>query len=103
MSMLGVDPEFTADELERRGEFDAAELMRAMNAELEQLRAAVVALSPECGECERPFVPEPHNKTGFCSWACFDAKPRDNAPEAFLAFLPAGVEMVRADDNGGAS
>lgn len=95
--MFGIDPGFTADELERHGEFDAAELMRSMNRELEQLRAVVVALSPECGECGRPFVPEPQNTTGFCSWACFDSKPREGAPEAFLAFLPAGTQMQRLD------
>ena len=54
-----------------------------------------------CTECRRPYLPEPQNRTGFCSWACFDTKERPNAPEAFLAFLPAGTRMTRIDTTGG--
>jgi hypothetical protein len=50
-----------------------------------------------CAECRQLYTPEPHNRTGFCSWACFDVKERPNAPEAFLAFLPAGARMERLD------
>lgn len=53
-----------------------------------------------CTECRRPYLPEPQNQTRFCSWACFDTKPRLNAPEAFLAFLPAGTRMTRIDTTG---
>ena len=55
-----------------------------------------------CAECQQPYTPEPQNQTGFCSWACFDAKERPNAPEAFLAFLPAGTRMTRIDTTGDA-
>jgi hypothetical protein len=52
-----------------------------------------------CAECEEPFTPEPGNLTGFCSWACFDVKPRPNAPEAFRVLaLGADTPMVRAID-----
>lgn len=50
-----------------------------------------------CRECRRPFHPERQNRTGFCSWDCFDAEPRPNAPEGLLAFLPAGTVMRRID------
>lgn len=53
-----------------------------------------------CAECRQPYTPEPHNRTGFCSWGCFDVTERPNAPEAFLAFLPAGVRMERIDPEG---
>jgi hypothetical protein len=50
-----------------------------------------------CAECRQPYNPEPQNATGFCSWDCFDVKPRPNAPEAFLAFLGPEATMQRVD------
>lgn len=50
--------------------------------------------APLCAECHEPYRPEPHNHTGFCSWACFDVEERPGAPEAFAAFLGADVVVL---------
>lgn len=52
-----------------------------------------------CLECKEPYEPEPQNTSGFCSWECFDVKPRANAPEVLLGFLGDGVTMTRVDDD----
>jgi hypothetical protein len=50
-----------------------------------------------CRECGQPYTPTPENTSGFCSWDCFDVKPRPNAAEAFHGFLGPGVTMTRID------
>ncbi|WP_190214625.1 hypothetical protein [Kitasatospora indigofera] len=39
-----------------------------------------------CGECRRPTT---WNPAGFCSWTCYEARPRDpeSAPPALSHFL----------------
>jgi hypothetical protein len=63
---------------------------------LQRMRARGVARTL-CGECQQPYQPGPHNTTGFCSWACFDAGERPGAPEALAVFLGPGVVMLQVD------
>lgn len=65
----------------------------------EQVKTRMLARSAFaiCTECRRPYRPEPHNTTGFCSWSCFDAEERPGAPEAFAAFLGPNVTFRRVD------
>lgn len=51
-----------------------------------------------CRECGHPYTPTPTNTSGFCSWDCFDVRPRPDAAEAFHGFLGPDVTMTRVDD-----
>ncbi|MDQ1041487.1 hypothetical protein QFZ75_007989 [Streptomyces sp. V3I8] len=53
-----------------------------------------------CEECRKSFRAEPRNATNFCSWECFDARPRPGAPEALHGFLGEGVTMTQVDKEG---
>jgi hypothetical protein len=71
---------------------------------LERMRARrLTARIACCKECGQPYEPEPCNRSGFCSWGCFDMEQRDGAPEAFLGFMPEGVTMIEVTPEGGSS
>lgn len=55
-----------------------------------------------CQECGQPYSTTPTNTSGFCSWDCFDVKPRPDADpaEVFHGFLGPGVTMTRIDEPG---
>jgi hypothetical protein len=79
---------------------DATDLATRITTAVTEALAELEAAADEgaygvCAECRQLYMPEPHNRTGFCSWDCFDVKERPNAPEAFLAFLPASTRMTR--------
>ncbi len=50
-----------------------------------------------CGECRRPYTPTPENRSGFCSWECFDTefRPDVDAAKVLHGFLGPDVTMTR--------
>lgn len=56
MSMIGIDPEETAEALEARAEFAAADLMRQMDASNRALEARLDAVLALCEEADRKGI-----------------------------------------------